>query len=742
MRRVKTPTVLQMEAVECGAASLAIVLAHYRSFIPLEELRIECGVSRDGSKASNLLKAARKYGMEAKGYRKNPEDLRTMQWPLIIHWNFNHFVVLEGIHNDRVYLNDPATGPREITYEEFDQSFTGVVIVAKPGPEYVRRGKRPSIVASLSSRIKGSESALSFAVLAGLLLVIPGLVIPVFSKIFIDHVLLGQSQHWLMPLLVGMALTALLRAGLTWLQRYYLLRLEMKLALSSSSRFFWHVLRLPIEFFSQRYSGDIASRVAINDRVAQLLSGQLAVAVLNCVMIVFYLFLMLQYSIVLTGIVVGASLLNLLFMRLITRRRNDQNQRLLQETGKMQGVSMNGLQIIETLKSNSSEADFFVKWSGHQGKLMNSTQQFGVSNQFLTAVPALLTSMGTVAILVIGGFQVMDGLLTIGTLVAFQSLAASFSNPVNEMVKLAGTVQEAGGSMKRLDDVLQYPIDRHFQDSQVNSALPFALDEHAAAGGEHAAFAASEAPGAGQSGTAKLSGHIEIVNLTYGYNKLEPPLIDGFSLSIKPGMRVALIGGSGSGKSTIAKLIAGIYEPWSGDILFDDQRREQIPRSRIGNSLAVVDQDIVLLEGTIKDNITFWDATIPEIDVIRAAKDAAIHDHIAERSGGYEHVISENGGNFSGGQRQRLEIARALAGNPSIVVLDEATSALDPATEKLVDDSLRRRGLTCVIVAHRLSTIRDADEIIVMARGKIIERGTHASLLEKDGHYTRLIQGH
>lgn len=736
LKRVKTPTVLQMEAVECGAASLAIVLAYYKSYIPLEELRIECGVSRDGSKASNLLKAARKYGMEAKGYRKNPEDLKTMQWPLIIHWNFNHFLVLEGIHKDRVYLNDPAAGPREISYEEFDQSFTGVVIVAKPGEEYERRGKPPSIIASLSSRIKGSEAALSFAVLAGLLLVIPGLVIPVFSKIFIDHVLLGQSQDWLMPLMIGMALTALLRAGLTWLQRYYLLRLEMKLALSSSSRFFWHVLRLPIEFFSQRYSGDIASRVVINDRVAQLLSGQLAVAVLNCVMIVFYLFLMLQYSVILTGIVVGASLLNLLFMRMITRRRNDQNQRLLQETGKMQGVSMNGLQVIETLKSNSSESDFFVKWSGHQGKLMNSTQQFGVSNQFLTAVPALLTSLSTVAILVIGGFQVMDGLLTIGTLVAFQSLAASFSSPVNEMVKLAGAVQEAGGSMKRLDDVMQYPVDRLFNENQTMDAPQAAQHEQEQAAGE------AGTAGIGQSEKAKLSGHVEIVNLTYGYNKLEAPLIDDFSLSIKPGMRVALIGGSGSGKSTIAKLIAGIYEPWSGDILFDDQRRDQIPRNRIGNSLAVVDQDIVLLEGTIKDNITFWDSTIPEIDVIRAAKDAAIHDHITERSGGYEHIISENGGNFSGGQRQRLEIARALAGNPSIVVLDEATSALDPATEKIVDDSLRRRGLTCIIVAHRLSTIRDADEIIVMARGKIVERGTHASLIGLDGHYTRLIQGH
>ncbi|WP_413405757.1 NHLP family bacteriocin export ABC transporter peptidase/permease/ATPase subunit [Paenibacillus amylolyticus] len=713
-RRVKTPTVLQMEAVECGAASLSIVLSYYKSFIPLEELRISCGVSRDGSKANNILKAARQYGMEAKGYRKNPEDLRNMPWPVIIHWNFNHFLVLEGIQKDRVFLNDPVTGPREITFEELDQSFTGVVLTMKPAQGYVPQGKTSNLLSSLSSRIKGSEKALVYAIIAGLFLVLPGLVIPVFSKIFIDQVLLGHLNNWLFPLLVGMGITALLRALLIWLQRYYLLRLEMKLALSSSSRFFWHVLRLPIEFFSQRHSGDIASRVAINDRVAQLLSGQLAVAALNCVMILFYLLLMLQYSVLLAVVTVGVSLLNVIFMQFITRKRNDQNLRLLQESGKMQGVSMNGLQVIETLKSNSSESDFFVKWSGYQAKLLQSNQQFGVSNQFLMSVPTLLTSLGAVAVLFFGGFQVMDGALTIGSLVAFQSLAASFSQPVNEMVMLAGTIQEAGGSMKRLDDVLQYPVDRQIQ-SDLDQA-----DE--------------------QKDSAKLSGQVQISNLTYGYSKLEAPLIDQFNLSIQPGMKVALVGGSGSGKSTIAKLIAGIYEPWEGEIRFDDLRRDEISRHRMGNSLAVVDQEIVLLEGTIKENITFWDATIPETDIVRAAKDAVIHDHIAERSGGYDHMISENGGNFSGGQRQRLEIARALSGNPSILILDEATSALDPATEKLVDDSLRRRGLTCITVAHRLSTIRDADEIIVLERGKIIERGTHTFLMEQNGYYTRLIQ--
>jgi ABC-type bacteriocin/lantibiotic exporter with double-glycine peptidase domain len=461
----------------------------------------------------------------------------------------------------------------------------------------------------------------------------------------------------------------------------------------------------------------------INDRVARLLSGELAVAMLNCFMIIFYLILMLQYSITLTLIAIGVALLNIVFLRYISRSRNDQNQRLLQEGGKMQGVSMNGLQIIETLKSNGSESDFFAKWSGYQGKLMNSTQQFGVSNQFLNAVPTLLSGVSSVIILSIGGLQVMEGALTIGMLVAFQSLSSSFIDPVNQMVNLGGSLQEAGGSMKRLDDVLQYPIDRQF-------AAQATQGEGAPAGKSV------------DQDKAKLSGYVDIQNVSFGYSRLEEPLVSNFSLSLKPGMRIALVGGSGSGKSTVAKLVAGIYEPWSGEIRFDNQTRQQIQREKIGNSMAVVDQDISLFEGTIKDNLTFWDSTIAETDVIRAAKDAAIHDSITERSGGYEHLIAENGGNFSGGQRQRLEIARALAGNPSILILDEATSALDPATEKIVDDSFRRRGITCLIIAHRLSTIRDADEIIVMHRGKIAERGTHKELLERKGAYAKLIQEH
>ncbi|MFC0328654.1 NHLP family bacteriocin export ABC transporter peptidase/permease/ATPase subunit [Paenibacillus sepulcri] len=720
-KRVKTPTVLQMEAVECGAAALAIILGYYRSYVPLEELRVECGVSRDGSKASNVLKAARKYGLTARGLKKEPEALRSMKGPMIIHWNFNHFLVLEGFKENRVFLNDPVSGPRVVTYEEFDKSYTGIVLSFEPSPEYKRHGEKTGIAGSLKKRLKGSETALLYVILAGLFLIIPGLVIPTFTKMFIDNILLGNNQSWLIPLLVGMAITAFVRALLTWLQRYYLLRLETKFSLSTSSAFFWHVLRLPMGFFSQRFSGEIGSRVMINDRVAQLLSGDLAVAALNSVMIVFYLILMFQYSIILTLLAVATALINVVFLRFVARQRVDQNMRLLQEGGKMQGVTMNGLQMIETLKSSGSESDFFAKWSGYQTKLLNSQQQLGVSSGMLSALPTLLSGISSAVILAVGGFQVMDGVMTIGMLVAFQSLTASFIEPVNKMVQLGSSLQEAEGGLKRLDDVLNHDVD-----SQIAAAAElYPSDEEEA-----------------QPKNAKLAGFVELRNVTFGYNKLEGALIENFSLQLKPGSRVALVGGSGSGKSTIAKLIAGVYAPWSGEILFDGINRDELPRTLISNSLAVVDQDIHMFEGTIKDNLSLWDLTIPETDIVRAAKDACIDDDISSRSGGYDHVLAEGGGNFSGGQRQRLEIARALSGNPSVLVLDEATSALDPKTEQIVDTSFRRRGCTCIIVAHRLSTIRDADEIILMQRGKVAERGTHHDLLLKNGAYARLIQDH
>lgn len=707
----KVPTVLQMEGVECGAASLAMILSYFGKYITLEELRVACGVSRDGSKASNILKAARKYGLEAKGYRKEPESLREMQMPLIIHWNFSHFLVLEGFKKGKVYLNDPASGRRVVTEEEFNQSFTGIALAFTPTPEFKRDGKKPNSLSSLRKRLKGSETALIYIILVGIVLVLPGLAIPVFTRIFIDDILLGGRDSWLFPLLFGMGITACLRGILTWLQQYYLLRLETKIALTTSGQFLWHILRLPVEFFSQRYAGDIASRMDSNDKVAKLLSGQLATAVLNFVMIIFYFLLMLQYNLILAfvGLIIAA--INVIYLKLVSVKRGDQNRKLLQYRGKLGGTGMSGLQIIETLKATGSESDFFAKWSGYQAKALNAEQELGFSSQFLTVFPSFLTGINNTIILALGGFLILEGKMTIGMLVAFQSLMTSFMGPVTEIVGLGAQLQEVEGEMSRLDDVLKYPVD--LEEANKNDD-----------------FYAGE----------KLEGYVELRDITFGYSTLEPPLIENFSLSLRPGSRVALVGGSGSGKSTISKIIAGIYKPWSGEILFDGKLRAIFQKAVINNSLAMVDQDISMFEGTIGENIKLWDDTISELEMIRAAKDACIHDDITARPGGYDHLIEEGGRNFSGGQRQRLEIARALVQNPSIIIMDEATSALDPLTEKIVDENIRKRGCTCIIVAHRLSTIRDCDEIIVMDRGKIVERGTHEELKSKAGVYWQLIQ--
>ncbi|HEX4498010.1 MAG TPA: NHLP family bacteriocin export ABC transporter peptidase/permease/ATPase subunit [Thermoanaerobaculia bacterium] len=709
----RSPTVLQMEAVECGAASLAIVLARYGRWVPLEELRVACGVSRDGSKASNMVKAARGYGLVAKGFKKEPAALRSLPLPAILHWNFNHFVVLDGFRKGRVFLNDPATGPRDVSDEELDEAFTGVVLTFEPGPDFQRLGDPPRLIPALRRRLAGSRAALAFVLLAGLALAIPGLVVPVFSKVFVDSVLLENRREWLGPLLLAMGIAALLTGLLTWIQQVYLLRLETRLAVGSSSGFLWHVLRLPTEFFSQRFAGDISSRVAINDRVAQLLSRDVATNVLGALMVVFFAVILFQYDAVLTLVGIAVVSLNVAALRFVSRRRVDGNRRLAQDQGKLLGTAIGGLQTIETLKATGGESDLFARWAGFQAKVVNGQQDLERYSQILDAVPSLLSAINTALILGLGGLRVMNGSLSLGGLVAFQLLMASFIAPINRLVSLGGRLQTVEGDMNRLDDVLRYRIDPAA--GNVAGELP--------------------APGA----SVRLRGFLDLREVAFGYSRLDPPLIEGLDLTLKPGSRVALVGGSGSGKSTISRLVTGLYEPWSGEIRFDGGKRQEVPAAVLTSSLAAVDQNVFLFEGTVRENLTLWDTTIPLPEVVAAAKDACIHEDIAARQGGYESLVEEGGANWSGGQRQRLEIARALVGRPSLLVLDEATSALDSTTENRIDQNLRRRGCTCLIVAHRLSTIRDADEIVVLEKGKVVQRGTHDELKEVDGPYARLI---
>jgi len=707
--RIKTPTVLQMEAVECGAASLGMILAYFGKYVPLEELRVECGVSRDGSKASSLIAAGKRYGLESKGARLDIDDLHRKPLPMILFWNMYHFVVFEGYRKGIYYINDPASGQRKVSAQEFSESYSGVALTFEKTDAFQPGGRPFSLAGALKKRMPGLERALTYIVLASLLLVIPGLVVPSFLRIFIDYVLVQGATDWLRPLLIGMLLTALLQGVLTWLKQYYLLRAETKLALTSSAKFFNHVFAMPMRFFTMRQAGEISNRVQLNDQVATLVAGDLTANALNFLLIAFYALLMFRYDTVLTFGAILIAAVNAAALFYVSRKRVVLNQKFQQDSGKLMGTTFYGIKTIESLKASGSEPDFFARWSGLFANMVNRQQQLQVATVFLLALPPFLQSFGNIAILSVGGLRVMEGQLSMGMLIAFQSLLMSFLAPVNEMVTLGQKLQDAEGNMQRLDDVMDNDVELETDEDDDEEHQP-------------------------------LEGHIELRDITFGYNVLEAPLIENFSLKLEPGQRVALVGGSGSGKSTVSKLVAGLYEPWSGELLFDGIPRRELPRRRVAASVGMVDQEISLFEGSIAENISMWDGTMLQGEIERAARDAAIDEVISSRTGGYQANLSEGGSNFSGGQRQRIEIARALASNPSILILDEATSALDPTTEKRIDENIRKRGCTCLIVAHRLSTIRDCDEIIVLEYGKVKERGTHQSLMALGGVYAGLIK--
>jgi NHLM bacteriocin system ABC transporter peptidase/ATP-binding protein len=711
--RARTPTLLQMEAVECGAAALGSVLGYYGFYATLEELRATCGVSRDGAKASKIVQAARFYGLDAKGLKLELEEAIKQPTPYIAFWGFNHFVVVEGFSGQHVFINDPTSGPRKIPRKEFGENFTGVALTMEPGAEFKRGGQKPSTMRALFDRVRNSRQALVYLMAASFLLVIPGILLPAFLKTFIDDVLIRGFNDWVFPLVIGIVIAGLLDGTLTYFQQRQFLRLQTKLGIATAGEFFWHVLRLPVGFYTQRYAGDIADRVQSCHRLAMLLAGPLPTNAVNMVTAVFFLVVMLIYSMPLTVAAVILTSLNLVVVRFSNRKRRDLNNVMLNQSAQLTGASMGGLQAIESLKAMGMENDFFVKWAGYQSKTVNTNQMVGAISSWFGAGPSVLAHLTTIMVLGGGAWLIIHGQLTIGGLIAFQLLLGHFTAPVQSLLSFNSQLQTIRGDLNRLDDVLRNPQDESLA-------------------GQETANAAADGP------QHKLTGAIEIRDISFGYNT-DMKLIENFSLDLTPGKRVALVGGSGSGKSTLAKLILGLYQPSEGQILFDGVPLTKVPRTVFTASVASVDQDIFLFEGSINENLTLWDTTIPRETVVRAAKDAQIHDDIASRSGGYDSVVEEQGSNFSGGQRQRLEIARALAQNPSVVVFDEATAALDPVTEQLVDDHLRRRGCTCIIVAHRLSTIRDCEEIILLDHGKVAERGTHDELMALEGHYAKLV---
>ena len=715
-----TPALLQMEAVECGAAALGIILYFFGRILPLETLRSECGVNRDGSKANNIVKAARRFGMETSGRRLSADvvlsEVRKKGIPVIIHWNFNHFVVLEGNKGNVVFLNDPAVGHRTVSREEFAGSFTGIALFLTPGPEFKRGGKKFSVTKEVARKLAREKGALVFVLVIGLLAIVPGLAKPVFDEIFVDEILSGRHSDWMMNLALGMGVAFLMQGLLSFLRQLILIKWQTKLTLSDSSTFIWHVLRLPMAFFQQRFSGEIAMRVSFNEAVANSLTGEAATAMLDILVAVFYLLLLIQYSPSLTAIGVSFTFITVLLMSVLRKRLTEMSMRIQQESGKAMGTAVNGLQVIETLKANGNEADFFSKWAGYKAKENEGVQEVELSTLTMSMAPAFFNGLNVALIMLVGGFNIMDGLMSSGIFMAFRSLMSNFQEPVMKLLGLAQALKTTEVQMRKLNDVRRYETDTlNYPEQQAQPMLARPI------------------------GKNKLTGLVEFKDISFGYSPLDPPLIENFNFTLKPGRWVALVGASGSGKSTVAKLTSGLYHAWSGKVLFDGAERAAIPKNVLVSSIACVDQEIYLFSGSIRENLSLFDPSVPENDILAGAKDAMINDDIMALKEGYDYRISEGGSNFSGGQRQRLEIARALAVNPSLLIFDEATSALDPVTEEAVLTNIRRRGCACLMVAHRLSAFRDCDEIIVLEFGKVVQRGTHNTMMTEDGPYRRLV---
>lgn len=706
----KVPVVMQMEALECGAASLAMVCAYYNKWIPLEQIRVDCGVSRDGANAKNLLVAARSYGFTAKGYRYEPDDLKKNgKFPCIIHWNFNHFVVLDGFKGKKAVINDPAKGTYTVSMETFDKSFTGICLMFEPNENFVPSGKRKSVLSFAVKRLNGAKVAVAFVVFTTLISALIGVITPAFSRIFMDRLLTHKSPDWFYPFIFALSAMSALQLVISALETYYSNRINGKLATIGSSTFMWKVLHLPMEFFSQRLAGDIQGRQGSNAGIANSVVNTFAPLALNAIMMVFYLVVMIRYSWILTLVGLSSLVINAWMSRIISQKRINITRVSMRDAGKLAGATVAGVEMIETIKASGAENGFFERWAGYQASVNAQKVKYAKINQYLGIIPSAVSTITGIVVLTLGVWFAMEGTFTVGMIMAFQGVLSSFSTPAATFISAGQTIQEMRTQMERVEDVMEYREDDCYKTEVKEESF------------------------------AKLKGNIELKNITFGYSRLSDPVIKDFSLNIKPGQRVALVGTSGCGKSTISKLVSGLYQPWSGEILYDGKHLSEIDRDVFTGSLAVVDQEITLFEGTISDNIKMWDNSIEDFEMILAARDAQLHEEIMRRDGGFNYRIAEGGKDFSGGQRQRLEIARVLAQDPSIIILDEATSALDAKTEYDLVKAVKDRGITCIVVAHRLSTIRDCDEIIVLDHGVAVERGTHEELYAKGGKYTQLV---
>ena len=577
-----------------------------------------------------------------------------------------------------------------------------------PGPDFVPEGARKNVWKYAGERIKGTGSSTIFVALTTVIIAFLGILQPIFNQIFLDRLLTGTNKDWLFGFLVVLGVYSGVLVLMSWINAIYGLKIQGKISAVGNSSYLWKILRLPMQFFDQRLPGDLVERQSTNASIAGDLVNTFGPLVINSWMMVFYLVLMLRRSLFLTMIGVGSLAINLLVSGWITQRRVNIQRVQMRDQSKFSSAVVTGIDMIETIKASGVEKGYFARLSGYQASVNEGETRFAKFNQWLEIIPRLCGALANLAVLGYGMDLVLNGEMTLGMIMAFQGFLNAFTAPATSMVSAGQSLQEMLTQMERVDDVMNYENDAWFQEREIIERQE------------------------------KLSGQIELKNVTFGYSRFAAPVIENFSMKVKPGEKIAIVGASGCGKSTLVKLLTGLSNAWSGEILFDGIEISKMDRDIFTASVSVVDQEVILFDDTIANNISMWDDTMEDGDIITAAKDAQIHEDI-RKAGGYQNKIQEEGRDLSGGQRQRLEIARALAKNPSICILDEATSALDAKTEYEVVNAISKRGITCIVVAHRLSTIRDCDEIIVLDQGQIVESGTHEELMKLDGFYKMLI---